>query len=88
MVKLAVTVLLGVCVFVSELESKRVKERERGRKRGRRESTPARKGHTACSAVRYSHRHRSIEPTPILYTHIHTQTFSLTSLQLNTNGLQ
>lgn len=72
-----------VCV-VSALESKRVKER------GWRESTPARKGHTACSAVRYSHRHRSIEPTPILYTHIHThtQTFSLTSLQLNTNGLQ
>lgn len=66
LVKPVVTVLLGVCTFGSELESKRVKER------GRRESTVTRKGHTACSAVRYSHQHRSIEPTPILYTHRHS----------------
>lgn len=74
LVRLAVAVLLGVCLYVCELERKRVKER------GRRESTPARKGHSACSAVRYSHRRRSIEPTPILYTytraHIHTHTLS------------
>lgn len=69
LVKPAVTMLLGVCMFGSELESKRVKER------GRRESTAARKGHTACSAVRYSHRHRNIEPTPILHTY--TQRLSL-----------
>lgn len=75
------------CVFVFEQDGKRVKERDKERER-KRESTPARKGHTACSAVRYSHWHRSIEPTPILYTHIQTQTFSLTSLQLNTNGFQ
>lgn len=28
----------------------------------------ARKGHSACSIVCYSHWHRSIEPTSILYT--------------------
>lgn len=64
--KPVVTVLLGVCTFGSELESKRVKER------GRRESTAARKGHSACSAVRYSPRCKSIKPTPIIYTHRHS----------------
>lgn len=43
-----------------------------------RESTPASKGHTACSAVRYSHWHKSIEPTPILYTDTHIYIFMYT----------
>lgn len=76
------TVLLGVCVcFCLCLESKEGKERG-GEKAHQLEKV-------TLPVV------QNVIPTGIgawsqlqYYTHIYTQTFSLTSLRLNTNGLQ